>query len=631
MITWNAAGQYHQELSHLVQAHGADPDRAEPWGSGVRLGVLGPLRVWRGSTTVAVRGRQRALIGLLALNANSAVRRDVIVDALWGNDPPGSAAGIVQTYVSRLRHTLELGGEPGSSRRLLISSGTAYMLRVAGEQLDVLAFESCVDRARASQLAGDTGTAADAYEQALRWWRGEPLADVEDLQSHPAVAALVRRRAVVITEYAQAACAAGLHDRALPHLWALAGWEPLNERAHAQLMIALAGSGQQAEALRVYAEVQQRLDDQLGIVPGAELRDAYDRVLRQDIPASAAARAGAAPGWQPVYQLPAAPADFTGRAHERAFLEAALSTGNGRTGVPLAVVSGMPGTGKTALALHVAHTLRPRFPDGQLWMCLAGTAERPRDPGEVLADLLHMLGVRASLIPQATGMRAALFRSRLAGRKVLLVADDVASGAQIRPLLPGTAESALLMTSRTPLALLSGEVTVALGELAEAEAVGLLARVVGQGRVAADPDAAAGLVRACGLLPLAIRIVGAKLAARPSWPLSVMADRLTHRRGRLDELEIGDLSMRGSILSSYRALGGRAQRALRMLGGMGLASCTETVIAAVLGEPDAASVVSELVHASLIVPSGVDSGGEPRYLIHQFVRDFAAECLADDR
>jgi len=221
---------------------------------------------------MAVRGRQRTLLGLLALNANSAVRRDLIVDALWGNDPPGSATGIVQTYVSRLRRTLELDGEPGSSHKLLISNGRAYMLRVAKEQLDVLAFENCVDRARAAQLAGDTSTAANAYEQALRWWRGEPLADVEDLQPHPAVADLVRRRSAVITDYARAASAAGLHDRALPHVWALAAWEPLNERAHAQLMIALAGSGQQAEALRVYAEVQQRLDDQLGIVPGPELR-----------------------------------------------------------------------------------------------------------------------------------------------------------------------------------------------------------------------------------------------------------------------------------------------------------------------------------------------------------------------
>jgi len=275
--------------------------------------------------------------------------------------------------------------------------------------------------------------------------------------------------------------------------------------------------------------------------------------------------------------------------------------------------------------------VRSRFPDGQLWIPLAGTAALPGDPGEILADLLPVLGVPASSIPQATGTRAALFRSQLAGRKVLIVADDVASLAQIRPLLPGTAGSAMLMTSRAPLALLSGEATVVLGELSEAEAVRMLARAVGTGRIAADPDAAVRLVRACGRLPLAIRIVGAKLAARPSWPLSVMADRLTHQRGRLDELEIGELSIRDSILPSYRSLGERARRALRMLAGLGQVFCTERVIAKVLGEPDVASVASELVGTSLIVPSGVDSSGEPSYLIHRLVRDFAAERLAAGR
>ena len=441
---------------------------------------------------------------------------------------------------------------------------------------------------------------------------------------------LRRRRAAVITEYARIASTAGLYDRALPHLRALAGWEPLNERAHAWLMIALAGSSQQAEALRIYTELRERLDDQLGIVPCAELRDAYDRVLRQEVPASTVGAGRTAP-WRPVYQLPAAPADFTGRASESAGIEAALSPCTGRTGVPVAVVSGMPGAGKTALALHVAHTLRPRFPDGQLWMHLAGTAARPREPGEVLADLLHELGVRASSVPQATRMRAALFRSRLAGRKVLLVADDVASGAQIRPLLPGTAGSAMLMTSRAPLALLNGETTVVLGELTEAEAVRMLARIVGESRVAADPGAAVRVVRACGRLPLAIRIAGVKLAARKRWPLSVMADRLTQQRNPMDELEIGDLSMRASIGSSYRALGQRARQALRMLGGMGAVSCTEPVVATVLGEPDVAGVVSELVGTSLIAPSGVDGSGEPSYLIHPLVRDFAAERLADGR
>lgn len=604
---------------------------AVPGGAGddLRFGVLGPLRIWRGQAKVTIPGRQRTLLALLALNANLSVSRDMIMETLWRDDPPTGAVGIIQTYMSRLRRALDEGAEQSFSAAYLLRSGKAYMLRVADEQLDMLAFDLFVGRARAAVAAGDGHAAAQAYGEALRLWRDEPLTDVEELKSHPSVIGLMHCRASVTTEYAQVMCEAGWHDRALPYLRELAAREPLNERAQAGLMVALAGTGQQAEALNVYAEVRRRLDDQLGVIPCAETRDAYVRVLRQQIPYSGQGSSPAS-SWRCVYQLPSPPADFTGRADDLKRLKAVLTEPEELIGVRTAVVSGMPGVGKTALALRSAHEVRLRFPDGQLWIPLDGSTARPRDPGEVLGYLLRVLGVPEASVPPGSETRAASFRSLLTGRKVLLVLDDAGSVAQIRPLLPGTAETAVLITSRTPLALLNGEVTIVLDVMTEDEAVRMLAGAVGKERVVEDPGAAAQLVRACGRLPLAIRIAAAKLAARISWPVSVMATRLDSPQGRLDELEAGDLSVRTSILASYRTLGEASRQALTMLAGLGSQSCTEPLIAAVLGRPDVSGVLSELIDSSLVIPAGVDSAGEPSYLVHQLVRDVAAELVSGD-
>ncbi len=267
----------------------------------------------------------------------------------------------------------------------------------------------------------------------------------------------------------------GLHERVLPHLEAVIQREPLNEQAHAQLMLALAGSGQQAAALQLFEELRHRLDDQLGVRPGPELADAHLRVLRQEVPAAAASSSALVPipvttaavtttavltqTVLPVCQLLPDVADFTGRAGDCArlavLLAAAADTDTGTTAVPVGVISGPPGAGKTTLALHLAHALRSAFPDGQLFVPLAGSS-RPRRPGAVLDELLRALGVAPGAIPETAGQRAALFRSRLAGRRVLVVVDDAGSPGQVRPLLPGTAGCAVIVTSRNRLAGLGG-------------------------------------------------------------------------------------------------------------------------------------------------------------------------------
>ncbi len=354
--------------------------------------------------------------------------------------------------------------------------------------------------------------------------------------------------------------------------------------------------------------------------------------LAPEAPAEPAPVAGAlAQGALPVCQLPSAVADFTGGQAQIAQLAGLLGGERGdRVGVPVAVIAGLPGAGKTALALHVAHTLRETFPDGQLWVPLDGATARPRDPGEVLGELARALRVPGTAIPPTTPERAALYRSLLAGLRVLVVADDAASAAQVAPLLPGTGQCAVLITSRSELAGPPGSRLVPLNPLTPAESMDLLAKIVGEQRVTAEPGAAAQLAAACGQLPLAVRIAGARLAARTSWPLSALARKITHARRRLDELETGDLSVRASLTQSYQALNETARRAFRRLALLDSAEFAEWQVSALLGTDDAATVVNQLADSSLLTATGIDPAGQPRYRPHDLLRDYAAERLADE-
>jgi tetratricopeptide (TPR) repeat protein/transcriptional regulator with XRE-family HTH domain len=329
-------------------------------------------------------------------------------------------------------------------------------------------------------------------------------------------------------------------------------------------------------------------------------------------------------------QLPQTVPDFVGRERAVAQLTAALVPGDVSAGVRAALVCGQPGAGKTTLALWVAHLLRSAFPDGQLWAHLGGASARPRDPGEVLGEWLRALGAHGAVIPDGKDERAALLRSRLADRRVLLVADDAGSSAQVLPLLPGTSGSAVLVTSRRQLAGLPCATLVVLDPLTPGEAVGLLSRIAGHERMTAEPQAASDLAEACGFLPLALRIAGARLAARPAWPVSLLAGKMTGERRRLDELEAEELSVRVSVQLSYAALGDRARRAFRLLGLLGPVDVADWVIAALLGEPDADPVVNELVERSLLTPLHADATGQPRYRLHDLLHDYARERLADE-
>jgi DNA-binding SARP family transcriptional activator/tetratricopeptide (TPR) repeat protein len=587
------------------------------------IGALGPLSIVRDGTPLrALPAAQRAVLGLLALAGGSPVRSSTIIETLWDGTPPTSAANMVQTYMSRLRSLLD---QRGDGRSVVIYDGAGYRLAVTASSFDLLGFRHLVAEAGRARSVGDPDGACTAYEGALAIWRGEPLADVDALAGHPAVIALADERAAAVRDYADLAADNGWHERALPHLRTLAGRNPLDEASQSRLMIALAGSGRQAEALDIYQELRGRLDRELGVLPGLALRDAHAKILRQEINVAGAGRGR----WLPLFQLPAAPADFTGRAAESAQLADALTPRPGQSGVPLAVVSGLPGVGKTALTLHVAHTMRERFPDGQLWVHLAGMSAHPREPAEVLGEFLRALGVHGSAIPDTLLERAACYRSRLVGRRVLVVADDVATADQVRPLLPGTPGCALVATSRSHLDSLDGAYLMPLDTMPAPDAAALLTRLAGEERVRAERDAVDGLVQACGALPLALRIAGAKLAARPAWSLSLLMSRMNGTQARLRELETADLSVRASISSSYESLSERMRFAFRLLALAGEGDFAEWVIGVLLGDLDgAAGVVDELTRRSLVTPVGADATGEPRYRLHDLVRDFAASRLA---
>jgi DNA-binding SARP family transcriptional activator/DNA-binding XRE family transcriptional regulator len=275
-----------EELALAAHDAGPRPERQPGGWARLRVEILGPLAAWHDGARIELGPqRQRAVLALLALEPGALVHRETIIDVLWGDEPPRTAVNLVQTYVSRLRRTMDGEHSPRSPDGTLVSAGTSYRLRVAGDQLDLLEFRRLAGQARAAHSSGDAVTAGRMYEQALRLWREEPLADVDILRHHPAVAMLAQQRAAVVMEYAEVASKAGLHDHALAHLQTLVARDPLNEKAHAHLLIALAGSGRQAAALQAYEDLRDRLDSQLGIRPGPVLTRAYTRVLRQDVPA----------------------------------------------------------------------------------------------------------------------------------------------------------------------------------------------------------------------------------------------------------------------------------------------------------------------------------------------------------
>ncbi|UOZ05050.1 BTAD domain-containing putative transcriptional regulator [Amycolatopsis sp. WQ 127309] len=579
-------------------------------GAEVRFHLLGPLTVTVGGRALPLGGaKQRALLAHLLLNANRLVPPGQLIDTIWPSDPPTSATANLQTYVWRLRRLL-----PETTLR---THGPGYSLAVEPGDVDAHDFARLVADAARAAKDGAPETALTLLAEAEALWRGDPLSDLPTAPAWDAeLGRLTENRFAAVEERLSLQVLLGRYDPAIAELTVLLAEHPYRERLWQQYLLALTGVGRRADALRAYTTARERLVTELGVEPGPELR-----ALQAAILAGRPVVAAGADGSAPLRQLPADLPDFTGRDDYVRDLEAALGAGP----APV-VLTGAPGTGKTALAMHVAHRLADRFPDGQLYVDLAGTGA-PRDPAEVLADFLHALGVTGTAVPAGLGQRAALFRSRLAGRRVLLVLDDTATAAQVRPLLPGDAGCAVLVTTRGRLPELAGAKHVELSVFGEREAQRLLAGVAGVDRIDGEPAEAAAIVACCGYLPLAIRIAGARLAGRQAWSLRTLHDRLAGEAGRLSELRVGDLGVRSSFELSLRQLGPAARTAFCRTAVLGAQDFPSWVFDALLDRRGTHEVLDVLVDANLVSLVGLDASGQPRYRLHDLLRCYAAELL----
>ncbi|MEU7860854.1 BTAD domain-containing putative transcriptional regulator [Nonomuraea sp. NPDC049141] len=557
----------------------------------VSFQVFGPLEALAGGRPLRISGRKpRMLLATLLLDANHLVSADLLAEVLWER-PPRSAQANLRTYASSLRSSL------GARIR---AEGAGYLIDVVPQDLDLLRFEHLVARRDPGSLAA-----------ALALWRGAPLSD---LPEHPLwtrrLALLHEVRLAAARELITARLEQGEYGEAVALLRPLCAEHPFREDLWGQLMLALHWSGRQAEALACYTTIRRQLVTELGVEPGAGLREAQAKVLDGGPPPVVAASAvRVSEAVVPVpRQLPPDVPDFVGRVNESVALAGPFS---------LAVISGPPGSGKSALAVHNAYALADRFPAGQLFLSLAAN-----DPADLLAQALRAMG--AASIPDSPAERSALYRSILADRPMLVVLDDAMDASQVRPLLPGRGPS-VIVTSRTKLTALPGALQIQLKPLSRYEAEDLLSGIVGEARTAREPEAAAAIVRACGFVPLAVRIAGARLAARPGWPLAVFQSRLMDEHRRIGELRIGDLDVRTGLDHSYRGLPGEAARALYTLGRLSGAPIPGWVVDAVLDRHRADDVTDSLMDADLLRLVGTDRLGQPRYQLPDLVRCHALE------
>ncbi|MEV4076470.1 AfsR/SARP family transcriptional regulator [Nonomuraea fuscirosea] len=588
----------------------------------MEFAVLGPLRAHGPDGPVHLSAKQRAVLATLLMHPRVVVSTERLIAAVW-DDPPRSAVANVQTYLSQLRHALR-----GTSLRLRTES-SGYACELPPDQLDLLAFEEAVRRARRAREAGERQAAERAYGEAVALWQGSPAEDARLGGVMAArIAELEEQLVLARSEWIDVRLELG-RDDLVAELRTVVAAHPLRERSWAQLMLALHRSGRRSEALDAFREARALLADELGIEPGPELAELHAALLAGDPALSV--RPGAPAFLGPSCQLPADTSDFVGREAELEVLLTAARARRERGSPPIVVVSGLPGVGKTTLTVHAAHRLRADYPDGQVFLRLGRDAAGPRRPADLLSELLRSLGVDGTLIPEHLEERARLLRQRLADLAVLIVLDDAQDETQVRPLLPGTARCCVLVTSRSRLPVLEGATRLPLDLPGEDDARLLLERIAGGARLGAAPDAELDILRACGMLPLAIRVAGARLAIRPAWPIREFAGRLADRR--LDELVVGGLDVRGTFGGSYAALPEPARRAFRLIGLADLGSIAEWSAAALLGRTglEADAALETLVAAGMLDSREIDEAGQPRYRLHDLLRVYAEErALAED-
>ncbi|MEU9479543.1 BTAD domain-containing putative transcriptional regulator [Streptomyces sp. NPDC048191] len=613
--------------------------RIGSWGNEMRFHVMGPIEVWREGREVELQGSKiTTVLAVLVLSRGRVVSDTVLADLLWGEAPPATAQAQIQTYVSRLRGLL--GPEVRIERQR-----PGYRISSKLHSLDLVEFEQLTALGRHATASGRPDQASAHFTAALALWRGPALAGASEFLLSAEGPQLEEARLVVLEDRIDADLEDGRHAELIAELMALVSAHPHRERPRAQLMCALHRCGRLVEALEVYHEYRRLLVNDLGLEPGRLLQEVHHRVLTDDSTPSSGQESGSSRGVlssvsvaqaaptvtaKPVFeagparggtpavppaQLPPPPADFTGRTAELDEVCTWLANRDDHEGAPaVCTVLGMPGIGKTALALHAAHRLRTQYPDGQVYIDL-DAANRSAGPAGTLRDLLGALGVDAAAMPESLGELARYYRSCVSGRRLLIVIGNARSEDEIRPLLPGTSGCGVLVTSRGRLAALEGARSVILGELSHEESLELLTRIVGPRRTAREPQAASRIVELCAGHPLAVRVSGARLAARPHWTLARLAGRLADQDRILDELELGDLRVRARIEETYAACREDARRTLLALATLGTSPFPLSLAVLAVGKPaeETQNLIDELVDHHLLM---VHDDAEDCYRMH---------------
>ncbi|MEV5845687.1 BTAD domain-containing putative transcriptional regulator [Streptomyces sp. NPDC051985] len=608
----------------------------------MELRLLGPVELSvQGRTAEVGPPQRRTVLAALAVDTGRPVPADALIRRVWGDDPPDGARRALHAHVARLRRLCEETEDPGHPRLRLVRRSGGYLLEARPDQVDIHRFRQLAGQARET---GRTDEARAALlREALGLWHGEPLAGLGGQWAAQVREAWRRQHVDAAVAWAQVESRVSDPVAVIGPLTELLDAYPLVEPLTEALMRALHAAGRSAEALNSYAAVRKRLAEELGTDPGAELRKVHEAILRGGLagsvarpasrtPVRAAPEATPWPGAAPV-QLPMGVRGFIGRGDELARLEDILaSAADQPAAVVITALSGTAGVGKTALAVHWARRAQQSFPNGQLYVNLRGfgPSGSVMSPAEAVRGFLDALGVPPARIPAGLEAQVGLYRSLLAGRRVLVVLDNARDAEQVRPLLPGAPGCLALITSRrslTGLAATEGAQLLTVGMLAPEEARELLVRRLGAERVTADPDAVREIVGRCAGLPLALAIVAARAAAQPALPLAALAEELRLTDRRLDALDSGEASseVRAVFSWSYQALGPEAARLFRLLGLHPGPDAALPAVAALAGVPAdrARALVAELVRGHLLTeqPAG-------RYTFHDLLRAYAAELVA---